>query len=101
MLVENFMTYIQYLHFYGFVYTMFMHGLFVYSFPQSMQFAKFVNCFKYLFTNSFFFTVQLSSVEMCAVSFSLSLFSLPQLYSRWPTVWFPLTQGKLSQVFLI
>ena len=76
MLIENFITYLQYLHFCGFVYTLFMHGLFVYSFLQSMEFAKLGNCFKYLFTNSFFFTGQLSSFEMYAISFSLSLFSL-------------------------
>ena len=33
MLVENFMTYIQYLHFCENVYTLIMYGLFFYSIP--------------------------------------------------------------------
>ena len=57
-----------------------------------MEFAKLMNCFKYLFTSSLFLTGQLSSFEMYAISFSLSLFSLLQSYSRWSTVWFPLAQ---------
>ena len=47
----------------------------------------------YLFTNSLFFTGQLSSLEVYAISFSLSLFSLLQSNRRWSTVWFPLAQG--------
>ena len=57
-----------------------------------MEFAKLMNCFKYLFTNSLFFTGQLSSFEMYAISFYFSLFSLLQSYSSWSTVWFPLGQ---------
>jgi len=70
-----------------------MYGLFVYSFPYSREFAKLMGCFEYLLTNSLFFIGQLSSFEMYAISFSLSLFCLLQLCNRWPTVWFPLTQG--------
>jgi hypothetical protein len=37
-----------------------------------------MSCFKYFFTSSLFLIGQLSSFEMCAINFSLSLFSLLQ-----------------------
>ena len=39
-------------------------------------------CFRYLFTNTFFPTGQWSSFEMSAISFVLSLFSLPHWADR-------------------
>jgi hypothetical protein len=46
-----------------------------------------MTCFRYLFTSSLFLIGQLSSFEMCAISCSLSLFSLLRSYNRWSTVW--------------
>ena len=60
-----------------------------------------MSCFKYLFTNSLSFIGQLSSFEMYAISFSLLLFSLMQLYSRWSTVWVPLTQGHSGDSIIL
>ena len=57
-----------------------------------MAFVKCMTCFMYFFTSSLFLTGQLSSFEMCAISFSLSLFRLLQSYFRWSTVWLPLAQ---------
>jgi len=48
---------------------------------------------RYLFTNTFFPTGQWSSFEMSAISFLLSLFSLPQSCIICSTVWLPLAQG--------
>ena len=73
MRVENFMTYINFLR-------ICLHT--VYVRVVNLQFLiangefEIRKIFKYLLTNSFFFTGQLSSFEMYAISFSLSLFSL-------------------------
>ena len=52
-----------------------------------------MTCFSYLFTNTRFLTGQLSSFEMSAITFPLSLFSLPQSYRRCSPVCVPLAQG--------
>ena len=41
-----------------------------------------MTCFRYLLTNTLFLTGQWSSFVMFAISFPLSLFSLPQSYNR-------------------
>jgi len=60
-----------------------------------------MSCFKYCFTSSLFLIGQLSSFEMCAISFSLSLFSLMQSYIRWSTVWLPLAQGHSGDSIIL
>ena len=52
-----------------------------------------MTCFRYLLTNTLFLTGQWSSFVMFAISFPLSLFSLPQSYNRCSTVWVSLPQG--------
>ena len=66
-----------------------------------MEFVKLVNCFRYLVTNTFFFTGQLSSFEICPISVSLSLCSLLHWYSRRSTVWFPLAQGHFGDSIIL
>jgi len=51
-----------------------------------------IHWFKYFFTKSLFRTGQLSSLEMYAINFYLSLSSLAQSNRRWSTVWSPLAQ---------
>ena len=77
---------------------LFFHCLIFYIYP--IEFLKLVNCFRYLVTNTLFFTGQLSSFEIYPIGASLSLFSLLHWYSRWSTVWLPLAQG-LSGVSII
>ena len=60
-----------------------------------------MTCFKYFFTSSLFLIGQLSSFEMCAISFSLSLFSVLQSYIRWSTVWLPLVQGHSGDSIIL
>ena len=67
--------------------------LIFYRFSWSMELVKWTTCFKYLFINSLFLIGQLSSFEMCTISFPLSLFSSLQSYNKWSTVWWPLVQG--------
>jgi hypothetical protein len=43
----------------------------------------------------------LSSFEICAITLSLSLFSLLQSYSRWSTVWLPLAQGHSGDYIIL
>ena len=52
-----------------------------------------MKCFMYFFTRSLLFTGQLSCFDKLLINFSLSLCSFVQSYSRWSTVWFPLSQG--------
>jgi len=67
----------------------------------SIEFVKCVTCFKYLFTNSLFLTGQLSSLEMYAISFSVSLSSLLQSNRRWSTIWLPLAQGHSGDSIIL
>ena len=60
-----------------------------------------MTCFMYFFTSSLFLTGQLSSFEMCAISFPLSLFSLLQSYSRCSTVRLPLAQGHSGDSIIL
>ena len=57
-----------------------------------MEFANIVNCFKCLFTRSHFRTGQSSSLDVCAISFPLSLSSKSQSNVRWSVVWSPWVQ---------
>ena len=72
-----------------------------YSFSYSKEFVKWMACFKYLFTSSLFLIGQLSSFEMSAISFSLSLFNLLQSYNRWSTVWLPLGQRHFGESIIL
>ena len=58
-------------------------------------------CFRYLFTNTFFPTGHWSSFEMAAISFLLTLFSLPQSYIMCSTVWLPLAQGHTGDSIIL
>ena len=62
------------------------------QFSKSIELAKVVNCFRYLITNSRFRTGQSSSLDVWAISFSLSLPSISQSYRRWSVVWSPCLQ---------
>jgi len=57
-----------------------------------MEFVNCLNWFRYLFTRSHFRTGQSSSLDVNAISFSLSSSSLGQSNMRWSTVWSPLAQ---------
>lgn len=59
------------------------------GFSKSIEFVNWMKCFMYLFTRSFLITCQFSCFHTLLVSFSLSLWSLVQSYSRWSIVWFP------------
>jgi len=63
------------------------------SFSKSMESANIVNCFKYLFTSSHFRTGQSSSLDVYAISLSLSLSSMSQSNMRWSVVWSPWVQA--------
>jgi hypothetical protein len=73
--------------------TLILHGFDLLQLFIVDRVCEMSDLFKYLFTNSLFLTGQLSSFEICAISFPLSVFSLLQSYSRWSTVWLPLAQG--------
>jgi hypothetical protein len=54
-----------------------------------------------LFTNTLFFTGQLYSFEIAAISFPLSSLSLTQSYSVWSTVWVPLAHGHSGDPIIL
>ena len=60
-----------------------------------------MTCFRYLLTNTLFFTGQWSSFVMFAISFPLSLFSLPQSHNRCSTVWALLPQGHSGDSIIL
>jgi hypothetical protein len=62
-----------------------------------MELVYWMTCVKYLFINTLFPIGQLPSLEMCAISFCLSLFTLLQAYIRPCTVWMPLPQGHSGE----
>ena len=68
------------------------YALALYSFSKSVEFANIENCFKYLLTSSNFRTGHSSSLEVYAISFSLSLSSISQSNTRWSVVWSPWVQ---------
>jgi hypothetical protein len=60
-----------------------------------------MTCFRYLLTNTLFVTGHWSSFVMFAISFPLSLFSLPQSCNRCYTVWVPLPQGHSGDSIIL
>jgi len=73
-------------------------ALALYSFSNSMEFANIEICFKYLFTSSHFRTGQSSSLEVYAISLSLSLSSISQSNMRWSIVWSPWVQTHSGDI---
>ena len=66
--------------------------VFHYRFSKSMEFMNCLNWVTYLFTRTHFCTGQSSSLDVDAISFSLSLSSFSQSNMRWSAVWSPLAQ---------
>ena len=98
MFVVDFKPYIQYLHFWGFVYC--LHTDCSFTLFRGHGVFKIGKCFEVFYTDSFFFTGQLSSYGMFALIF-LSSFSLLHWYNRWSTFWFPLTQAHSGDCIIL
>jgi hypothetical protein len=76
-------------------------SLLVHSFSKSTEFANGLKCFMCFFTKSLLFTGHLSWFDVLLISFTLSVYSLGQLYSRWSTVWFPPSQGHSGDSIIL
>ena len=72
-----------------------------YSFSKSMEFMNCLNWVRYLFTRTHFCIGQSSSLDIDAISSSLSLSSFPQSNIRCSAIWSPLAQTHSGDIVIL